>query len=111
MKRANRHGTIPADPAGPVQSGPVTSPGSSLARDLTLYTVARLVLVAVVTLALVLAGVPLLVSILLALVLVLPLSLVLFRSLRRRVAAGLHQAGERRRAERERLRAQLRGGG
>lgn len=88
----------------------MTPPGSSLARDLTLYTAARLVLVALVTLVLVLAGVPLLVSILLALVLVLPLSLVLFRSLRARVVAGLYEAGERRRAERARLRAQLRGG-
>ena len=84
--------------------------GSSLVRDLTLYTAVRLALVAVVALVLVLAGVPLLVSILLALVLVLPLSLVLFRSLRTRVTAGLQQAGERRRAERDRLRAQLRGG-
>jgi hypothetical protein len=88
----------------------VTSPtGSSLARDLILYTVARLALVAVVTLVLVLAGVPLLVSLLLALVLVLPLSLVLLRSLRTRVGAGLQLAGERRRAERDRLRSQLRG--
>ncbi|HEX2297292.1 MAG TPA: DUF4229 domain-containing protein, partial [Pseudonocardiaceae bacterium] len=83
--------------------------GSSLARDLTLYTAARMGLVAVVASLLVLAGVPLLVAILLSLVLVLPLSLVLFRPLRTRVAAGLQEAGERRRAERDRLRAQLRG--
>jgi hypothetical protein len=39
----------------------------------------------------------------------LPLSMVLLRSLRLRVAAGLAAAGARRRAERDRLRNQLRG--
>jgi uncharacterized protein (DUF983 family) len=83
--------------------------GSSLARDVTLYTGARLALVAVVTLLLVLAEVPLLVAVLLALVLTLPLSLLLMRPLRARVATGLRQARERRQAERARLRDQLRG--
>lgn len=85
--------------------------GSALARDLTLYTAARLGLVAVVATGLVLAGVPLLVSVLLGLVVALPLSLVLLRPLRTRVTAGLQVAGARRRAERDRLRAQLRGDG
>jgi len=102
MKRANRCGVglvfVDIPPAG-----------AALARDVARYTVARLALVAVVAALLVLAGVPLLVSVLLALVVALPLSLVLLRSLRARVAAGMHAAGERRRAERARLRDQLRG--
>jgi hypothetical protein len=83
--------------------------GTALARDVALYSAARLALVAVLALLLVLAGVPLLVSILLALVVALPLSMVLLRSLRVRVSAGLAAAGARRRAERDRLRSQLRG--
>jgi hypothetical protein len=89
---------------------PQTPPtGSTLARDVALYTVARLVMVAAMALILVLAGVPLLVSILIALVVALPLSMVLLGSLRARVNAGLAVVGERRRAERDRLRRQLRG--
>jgi Protein of unknown function (DUF4229) len=83
--------------------------GRTLARDVTLYTVARLAMVAVVSALLVLAGVPLLVSILLALVVALPLSMLLLGSLRSRVNAGLAVARVRRKAERERLRRQLRG--
>ncbi len=83
--------------------------GATLTRDLALYSLARLAMVAVLTVPLVLAGIPLLVSVLLALVVALPLSLVLLRPLRLRVAAGMSAAGARRRAERARLRAQLRG--
>ena len=89
---------------------PQTPPtGSTLARDVVLYTVARLAMVAAIALILVLAGVPLPVSILLALVVALPLSIVLLGSLRARVNAGLALVGERRRTERDRLRRQLRG--
>ncbi|HEU0087266.1 MAG TPA: DUF4229 domain-containing protein [Pseudonocardiaceae bacterium] len=83
--------------------------GSALVRDVAAYSLARLGLVGLLTLLLVLAGVPLLVAALLALVVALPLSLVLMRSLRLRVAAGLHAARARRRVERARLRDQLRG--
>ncbi|HET9254813.1 MAG TPA: DUF4229 domain-containing protein [Pseudonocardiaceae bacterium] len=82
---------------------------STLARDLALYTLARFALIAVLAAVLVLAGVPLPVAILLALVVALPLSMVLLGSLRSRVSAGLAVAGARRRAERDRLRRQLRG--
>ena len=93
-----------------VSWGTVVPPtGSSLARDLTLYTAARLALVTVVALLLVLSGVPLLVSVLLGLVVALPLSWVLLRPLRARVTTGLRLSAERRRAERARLRHQLRG--
>jgi Protein of unknown function (DUF4229) len=89
---------------------PQTPPtGSTLVRDVAFYTVARLAMVAAMTLILVLAGVPLLVSILLALVVALPLSAVLLGSLRARVNTGLAVVAERRRAERDRLRRQLRG--
>jgi hypothetical protein len=74
-----------------------------------LYTVARLAMVAVVSVLLVLAGVPLLVSILLALVVAVPLSMLLLGSLRDRVTAGLAVARARRKTERDRLRRQLRG--
>jgi hypothetical protein len=83
--------------------------GPALARDVALYSAARLALVAVIAFLLLLAGVPLLVSILLALVVALPLSMVLLGSVRARVNAGLAAVGARRRDERDRLRRQLRG--
>lgn len=83
--------------------------GAGAARDLAIYSAARLVLVAVLTVLLVVAGVPLLVAILLAVVVALPLSMVLLSSLRARVNVGLAAVRERREAERERLRRQLRG--
>lgn len=83
--------------------------GSGVVRDLAIYSAARLALVAVLTVLLVVAGVPLLVAILLAVVVALPLSMVLLSSLRARVNAGLAVVRERRQAERERLRQQLRG--
>lgn len=81
----------------------------TLARDVALYSAARLALVAFLTLLLLLAGVPLLVSLLIAVVVALPLSIVLLGSLRARVNAGLAMVGARRRAERDRLRRELRG--
>jgi hypothetical protein len=81
----------------------------TLARDVALYSLARLLLMAAITLLLVVAGVPLLVSILLAVIVALPLSMLLLGSLRARVNAGLAEVMARRRAERERLRRQLRG--
>lgn len=83
--------------------------GSALVRDVAVYSVARVAMVALTALLLVVAGVPLLVSILLALVVTLALSMVLLGSLRARVNTGLAVLRARRRAERERLRSQLRG--
>lgn len=98
---------------GRVRSPGVSQPhpptGSALIRDIALYTLARLAMIAALTGLLVLAGVPLLIALLLALVVALPLSLVTLRGLRARMNAGLRAAGAQRRAERERLRAQLRG--
>lgn len=83
--------------------------GSGLVRDVVLYSAARLVMVGGLAVGLVLFGVPLLVAVLLALVVTLPLSFVLLAPLRVRVATGLAAVGARRRAERARLRDQLRG--
>lgn len=94
---------------GGVVVSPTPPTRLTLARDVALYTVARLAMVAVMALLLVLAGVPLLVSILIALVVALPVSMVLLGSLRARVNAGLASARDRRRVERDRLRRQLRG--
>ncbi|WP_265590308.1 DUF4229 domain-containing protein [Saccharothrix syringae] len=80
-----------------------------LGRDVTLYIGARLGMVAAVTALLVLVNVPLLVALAVGVVVALPLSLFVFGGLRNRVAQGLEVKQAARRAERERLRAQLRG--
>lgn len=82
---------------------------ANLGRDLALYTAARVGLVAIVTVVLLVAGVPLLVSLAVALVVGFPLGILLFRGLNNRVTAGLAARGGDRVAERDRLRAQLRG--
>ncbi|HEU5472003.1 MAG TPA: DUF4229 domain-containing protein [Actinophytocola sp.] len=80
-----------------------------LGRDLALYTLARIGLVAAVGGLLLLFGVPLLVSLAVAIVAGFPLGLLLFRGLNQRVTASLAARGAARSAERDRLRAQLRG--
>jgi len=80
-----------------------------LGRDLALYTAARLAIVAVVTVLLLVFGVPFLVAIAIAIVVGFPLGLLLFRDLNTRVTAGLAARGAAKHAEQERLRAQLRG--
>ena len=86
-----------------------SSTGRTLARDIALYSAARLALVTVAALLLFFAGVPLLVSALLAMVLALPLSMVLLGRLRGRVNTGLAVVAARRKAQRDRLREQLHG--
>jgi hypothetical protein len=81
----------------------------NLARDLTLYTVGRIALIAVVTVLLVLFKVPLLVAVAVAVVVGFPLGLLVFRGLNHRVTAALAERGEDRMNTRERLRAELRG--
>jgi hypothetical protein len=89
---------------------------SRAAASVLLYVAARLVLVAALT-ALIyglgrLLGVhefPLTVALLFALVIAMPLGIWLFGSLRRRATEGLEVATERRRRDREQLRARLRG--
>ncbi|WP_245777533.1 DUF4229 domain-containing protein [Lentzea xinjiangensis] len=80
-----------------------------LARDVTLYVLARLGLVAAVTGALLLFKVPLLPALAVGVVVALPASLFLFKGLRQRVATGLNARQAVRRAERDKLRSELRG--
>src|ERR1700761_2486586 len=81
-----------------------------------LYVAARLVLVVALTAVIYgvgrLLGVhefPLIVGLLFALVIAMPLGIWLFGPLRRRATAGIEVATERRRRDREQLRARLRG--
>jgi hypothetical protein len=78
---------------------------STFGRDIALYTAARVGLLAVIAYLLTLANVPLLIAIAIGLVLAWPLSMVLLRGLNARIAAALTE----RRAERLKMRAQLRG--
>ena len=92
-----------------------TSAGRA-AVHVVLYGAARLALVAVLSAAIYgaarLLGVhefPVVVAVLFALVIAMPLGIWLFSPLRRRATAGLAIVGERRRRDREQLRARLRG--
>jgi hypothetical protein len=86
------------------------------AATVLLYVVARLALVTALAAAIYGAGrllgvrdFPLVVAALFALVIAMPLGIWLFGPLRRRATADLEVATERRRREREQLRARLRG--
>ncbi|WP_280234172.1 DUF4229 domain-containing protein [Nocardia cyriacigeorgica] len=91
------------------------SAGGRLARNLGLYTVARLGLVAVITAVIMLAAklidvqIPLVVAALFALIIAMPLSLVLFKGLRTKVNEDIAVVDERRRQDKAQLRARLRG--
>ena len=76
---------------------------------MTLYVLARLGLVAVVTGALILFKVPLLPALAVGIVVALPASLFVFKGLRERVAVGLNERQAERRAQRDKLRSELRG--
>jgi hypothetical protein len=92
------------------------SPGSRLAIDIALYTLARLGLAVVLTLIIFWAArligyqdFPLAIAILFALIIALPLGMAVFAPLRRRVTASIAVVDERRRAVRADLQARLRG--
>lgn len=78
---------------------------TNLARDIALYTLARLGLLVAVTAVISACQVPVLVAAAVSVVVVMPLSMLVFGKLRRRVAAGMVHRAQRR----EELRAQLRG--
>ncbi|AVH25182.1 DUF4229 domain-containing protein [Nocardia cyriacigeorgica] len=86
-----------------------------MARNLALYTVARLGLVALITAVIMLAAklidvqIPLVVAALFALIIAMPLSLILFKGLRTRVNEDIAVVDERRRQDKAQLRARLRG--
>ena len=91
-------------------------PGSRLVVDVLAYTLARLLLVVVLTAVILgvghLLGVrdfPLVIALLFAIVIALPLGLWIFAPLRKRATAGVAALDERRRRDREQLRARLRG--
>lgn len=86
-------------------------PEPGLAATVALYALARLGLVALVAGLLALAGVPVVLAVLIGLIVALPLSMVLFRGLRSRLDGAIAVARERRAAERDALRARLRGDG
>jgi hypothetical protein len=84
--------------------------------DVAAYTLARLLLAAVLTAVIFfvahLLGIsefPLVVALLFAIVLALPLGIWVFAPLRRRATASIAEFDERRRSDREQLRARLRG--
>lgn len=87
-----------------------------MALDVLIYTFARLLLVAVLTVAIYFGGhllgigeFPIVVPLLFAIVIALPLGIWLFAPLRRRATASMAVFDERRRRDREQLRARLRG--
>jgi len=92
------------------------TPGTRGLGDVLIYAVARLLLVAVLCAGIYgvarLLGVtefPLVVALLFALIIAMPLGIWVFAPLRRRATAALSVAGERRRRERDQLRARLQG--
>ena len=91
-------------------------PGSRLVLDVLAYVVARLLLVAVLAAAIFGAGhllgvrdFPLVIALLFAIVIALPLGMWVFAPLRRRATASVAAFDERRRKDREQLRARLQG--
>lgn len=95
------------------QSGSTTG---RMLRDVVVYTLARLLLVVVLTVAIFytarLLGItefPLVVAMLFAIIISLPLGIWLLGPLRRRATAGIAEVDSRRRADREQLQARLRG--
>jgi hypothetical protein len=89
--------------------------GPRLARNLALYTLARLGLVVVIAAVivgvahLVSVDIPLIVAALFALIIAMPLSLTLFKKLRTRVNEDIAVVDEKRRHDKAQLRARLRG--
>lgn len=97
-------------------SGSAGSAGNRIVVDVVLYATARLALVAALSAAIYgvarllgLSQFPLVVGVLFALIIAMPLGIWLFAPLRRRATAALAISGERRRRERDELRARLRG--
>ncbi|WP_019932600.1 DUF4229 domain-containing protein [Nocardia sp. BMG111209] len=91
------------------------SAGRRLARNLALYTVARLLLVAAIAALIEGVGrllkvdVPLIVALLFAVLVALPVSMVAFKRLRTNVNESITAVDEKRRTDKAQLRARLRG--
>ena len=91
-------------------------PGSRMVLDVLVYTLARLLLFAVLAVVIYLGGralgideFPIVIPMLFAIVLALPLGIWLFAPLRNRATASIAVFDERRRRDREQLRSRLRG--
>ncbi|MBV6761539.1 DUF4229 domain-containing protein [Rhodococcus opacus] len=106
----------PADSSAKAKQGGRVTKGQ-LARDVAIYSIARLLLVVVIgavilgVASLVGVAVPLLVAAIFAVLIALPLSLLLFAKLRKRVNEGIATFDAQRRADQADLRARLRGEG
>ncbi|MCM6774900.1 DUF4229 domain-containing protein [Nocardia sp. CDC159] len=104
-----------SQPGGAAADKTSVSAGRRLVRNLVLYTLARLALVAVIAAVIVLfsrllkVDIPLIVALLFALIVAMPLSLVLFKRLRARVNEDIAAVDEKRRNDKAQLRARLRG--
>ena len=107
-----------ADPRseGPRPDGP--SPTGRMLLDTSVYLVARLLLVGVLSVVIIfgaqMLGItefPVVISVLFAIVIALPLGIWLFAPLRRRATASIAAVDERRRQDRAQLQARLRGEG
>ncbi|GAB2646100.1 hypothetical protein GCM10027088_23930 [Nocardia goodfellowii] len=104
-----------SDATQPDRASAQQTPNKRLVRNLALYTLARLVLVAVITAVIVLVAklvkveIPIVVAALFALIIAMPLSLTLFKKLRTRVNEDIAQVDAKRRADKAQLRARLRG--
>jgi hypothetical protein len=92
-------------------------PGSRMVVDVAVYTIARILLVVVLGVAIYVGGqalgiqeFPVVVPALFAIVIAFPLGIWLFAPLRRRATASIAVFDERRRRDREQLRARLSGG-
>jgi hypothetical protein len=114
--RSEATGDLGAEGRNEADRGAVTRPGARMLMDVAAYALARLLLVAVLTAVIFgvahLVGIsefPLVVALLFAIVLALPLGIWVFAPLRRRATASIAVFDERRRSDREQLRARLRG--
>ncbi len=86
-----------------------------MARDVAVYTLARLLMVGVLTAIIVVFArlfgieIPIVVAMLFAIILSLPVGIWLLGPLRRRATAGIAEVDDRRRQDRAQLQARLRG--
>lgn len=112
---ATPHSPEPASADAAADAAEVSAAKRALARNVLVYTGARLLLVAAIVAAmlgiakLVQVDIPLIVALAVAIIIQLPVSHVALAGLRRTLTADMEIVGARRRADKEQLRAQLRG--
>lgn len=100
-----------------IEPAPNAGRGLIMVRDVLAYMLARLLLALVLAVVVYFVGraltpdFPVTVAVLFAIVLALPLGIALFKKLRQRATASVAAFDERRRTDRDQLRARLRGDG